>query len=61
MIEKHFFTIAREIFTKSKKVFYYLIGNISTGDKGIALSAHSGIQGMKWRGNVFVSTHLLFE
>lgn len=33
--------IAREIFTDSEKVFYYLIGNISTNDKGIALSFHA--------------------
>lgn len=33
--------IASEIFTNSEKVFYYLIGNISTNDKGIALSSHS--------------------
>lgn len=56
MIEKHFFTIAREIFTKSKKVFYYLIGNISTDDKGIALSSRSKIQKMRRCRHVFVGT-----
>lgn len=33
--------IAYEIFTKPEKVFYYLIGNISTNDKGIVLCSLS--------------------